>query len=70
MARAPERSPLLPLAILAILLACGFTIEDGVVNWYWEQTPWIAPILVATGVALGTMHFLLRRRQAGRGHTT
>lgn len=33
MASTSRRSPLLPLAILAILLACGFNLDDGVVTW-------------------------------------
>lgn len=68
MARNPRRSPLLPLAILAILLAGGFTVENGVVSWYWEQAPWVAPVLVAVGAGLGTAFFLRRPRRHGR-HT-
>lgn len=69
MASTSRRSPLLPLAILAILLACGFTLDDGVVTWYWEQAPWVAPVLVAVGAGLGAAFFLRRPRRRGR-HTT
>ncbi|WP_372697583.1 hypothetical protein [Arthrobacter sp. JSM 101049] len=69
MASTARRSPLLPLAILSILLACGFTLDDGVVTWYWERAPWVAPALVAVGVGLGTAFFLRRTRHRGR-HST
>lgn len=69
MARNPRRSPLLPLAILAVLLAAGFTVENGAVSWYWEQAPWVAPVLVAAGLGLGTAHFLRRARHEGPRRT-
>lgn len=63
MAKKPVGSPLLPLSILAILLACGFTVVDGNVSWYWGQSPWVAGLLVVAGLSLGGWHVAQRSRR-------
>jgi hydrogenase/urease accessory protein HupE len=52
-----RRSPLLPLAILAVLLAVGFTISDAGVQWFWAEVPWFAVLLAVVGILLGVLHF-------------
>ena len=55
-----RRSPLLPLAILAVLLAVGFTISDAGVQWFWTEVPWFAVLLAVVGMLLGVLHFTRR----------
>ena len=55
-----RRSPLLPLAILAVLLAVGFTISDAGVQWFWTEVPWCAVLLAVVGMLLGVLHFTRR----------
>jgi hydrogenase/urease accessory protein HupE len=55
-----RRSPLLPLAILAVLLAVGFTISDAGVQWFWAEVPWFAVLLAMVGILLGVLHFTRR----------
>jgi hypothetical protein len=57
-----RRSPLLPLAILAVLLSVGFTVTASGVQWFWTEVPWVAVVLVVAGVILGALHFNRRAR--------
>lgn len=66
MANKPARSLLLPLSILAILLACGFTVVDGNVSWSWDPAPWVAGLLVVAGLPLGGWHVVQRSRHSPR----
>jgi F0F1-type ATP synthase assembly protein I len=51
---------LLPLAILSVLLAVGFTISDAGVQWFWTEVPWFAVLLAVLGVLLGVLHVTRR----------
>lgn len=58
-----NRALLLVAAILALLLAAGFTISDAGVQWFWTDAPWVGAVLVIVAVALAIGHFLLRSRR-------
>ena len=60
MTAATRRSPLLPLAILAVLLAVGFTIMGDGVRWFWTDVPWLGVLLAVGGVLIGVLHFSRR----------
>lgn len=55
-----RRSPLLPLAILAVLLSVGFTIMGDEVRWFWTDVPWLGVLLAVGGVLVGVLHFSRR----------
>ena len=58
-----NRSLLLVAAILALLLAVGFTVSNAGIRWFWMDAPWIGAILMALAIALGIGHFVLRSRR-------
>jgi predicted tellurium resistance membrane protein TerC len=58
-----RRSPLLPLAILAVLLSVGFTITANGVQWFWSEVPGAGLLLAVVGVVLGVWH-VARQRSA------
>lgn len=60
MAAPPRRSPLLPLAILAVLLSVGFTVMADGVRWFWTDVPWAGVLLAVGGVLIGVWHFARR----------
>lgn len=53
---------LLPVAILAVLLAGGFTIDNGV-QWFWADRPWAGALLFLLGIALGASYIWTRTRR-------
>ena len=57
-----RRSPLLVFAILAVLLACGFTITGEGLRWFWVDIPWLGALLAVVGVLIGVLYFMRRAR--------
>ncbi|PXA70667.1 hypothetical protein [Cryobacterium arcticum] len=53
---------LLPLAILGVLLADGFTITTEGPRWFWVDSPGLGVLLAVAGVLLGVLHFWRRAR--------
>lgn len=58
-----NRALLLVAAILALLLAVGFTVTDAGFRWFWTDVPWIGAVLVVLAAALAVGHFMLRSRR-------
>lgn len=58
------RSSLFVMAVVLLLLAAGFRLDDAGAHWLWADRPAVAVVLVLAALALGTLQVVrvTRRR--------